>query len=178
MSVVISAAVTAGLMYFVTPLMFPGASKGIIQTKTLSLSNSAYIADSSTANYLLMNTTTLNITTRGDTIIDARFTASAFITTDTTFTGVTSFFVALVIAGVGNRTIMARYLDTQPATGFYREISVNLDIEYATAALPAGTYTISVMWISSYSIAGNNYLMANTNSLKTPRMLIVQEIAP
>ncbi len=178
-SVLISAIVTGGLMYFVTPLLFPGVSKGALQTKTLTLNSDAYIEDSSTASYLLMDSTTLTMTTSGGTIIDARFSDTGIISLDTTFTGSASFFVALVVEGVGNRTIIAHYFDSTPtATGYNREISVNLDIEYATGTLPAGTYTISVMWISRGNAAGTNYLQAITNTLETPRVLVVQEIAP
>jgi hypothetical protein len=179
-SVLIAIVATTGLIYFLSPYLFP--QKGVVQTQTLSLTSNAYIFDSSTTAYTVANQTQMSIETRGGSFLDIRFTVQAVISLDTTFTGAADWWVSVVVnttAGqVGNRTVLPHFFDDHVALGNFREIPTALSIEYATPVLAKGTYTISVQWVSRTDSPGNNYLLFGNNNLHTPRVLLAQEIVP
>ena len=73
----------------------------------------------------------------------------AVVTISSSMVGALQFYVSLVIEGVGNRTMMVAYYDTT-APGSYREIPVDITINYSTGILTAGTYTVGIYWRSRY----------------------------
>jgi hypothetical protein len=177
-SVLIAMVATTGLIYFLSPYLFP--QKGVVQTQTLSLTSNAYIFDSSTTAYTVVNQTQMSIVTRGGSFLDIRFTVQAVISLDTTFTGAADWWVSVVVnttsSQVGNRTALPHFFDDHVALGNFREIPTALSIEYQTPVLAKGTYTISVQWVSRTDSPGSNYLLFANNNLHTPRVLLAQEI--
>ncbi|HME53771.1 MAG TPA: hypothetical protein VKM55_16200 [Candidatus Lokiarchaeia archaeon] len=179
-SVLISVGLTVGMIYFLTPYMFP--QKGVVQTKTLSLTSDAFIFASQTTPYLVVNQTQMDVTTRGGSFLDVRFTAQGVISLDPGFTGAADWWVAVVVNStsgqIGNRTVLPHFLYSGAPVGFNREEPAGLSIEYVTPTLAKGTYNITVQWESRTPSGGLTYLVFDDTALRTPRVLLTQEIVP
>ena len=105
----------------------------------------------------------------------------AIFTLAATFTSRQGYNISLGIENIGNRTIQANYYDQGPATGFIRQIALNLYINYMTPKLSAGSYKVEIYWNSVFDATGSNSLsVAHVGGL-TPynftRTLLVQELS-
>ena len=90
--------------------------------------------------------------------------------------GALSFEVALVVEGIGNKTLKQMVYQQVPF-GSSREIPAAVTINYVTGNLAAGNYTIGVYWKSIYAKADTNYLIGYTvPNFAFPRSIWVQEI--
>ena len=91
-----------------------------------------------------------------------------------TFSGYTLYNITLDISGVGNRTTgIQAGIDTAQGTDW--EIPCNIYISFETEVLPAGTYSISVLWCSTVTpTSGWSQLFILSDY---PRSIYAQEIA-
>ncbi|MHA1347962.1 MAG: hypothetical protein ACTSO3_16285, partial [Candidatus Heimdallarchaeaceae archaeon] len=126
--------------------------------------------------YELINQTELVISTQGHSKLAILFTMQSVISISSTMVGALSFEVALVVEGIGNKTLKQMVYQQVPF-GSYREIPTAVTINYVTGKLAAGNYTIGVYWKSIYPKADINYLIGYTvPNFAFPRSIWVQEI--
>lgn len=176
-SVFVSLVIMAPVAYFVLPLFYPSMKDetGVIQSVYEEFDDVAYIEDSVVI-YELINQTELVISTQGGSALAILFTMQAVITISSAMVGALSFEVALVVEGIGNRTLKEMVYQMVPF-GSYREIPTAVTINYVTDKLAAGNYTIGVYWKSQYTHVDTNYLIGYTSpNFMYPRSIWVQEI--
>lgn len=184
-AVVLSIVIIGGITYFGLPYFLPylnvpeepiADKNTVYQTLYQEFDSEEFIYDHQT-NYTAMNNTNMNITIKTGSRIAVVFNCPTILTMSTTFNGgYVMFHVALVIEGVGNRTNFVAFTDYGPATGFLRQVTEDLYINYMTDDLPAGTYNISVQWRSYVNMDGLNYLKNYSDLVNVSRSLMVQEI--
>jgi len=153
----------------------------LIQTQYGEWNSPAYVFD-----YQLtpvkMPDTELTITINANSRLYMTFSAIAILSLSDTFTGRQGYNISLGVENIGNRTIQANYYDDTPAvTGVFRQISINLYIDYMTPRLPAGIYKVDLFWNSMYDASGDNSLSVAHSGGYTPfnftRTLLVQELS-
>ncbi|MFW9824555.1 MAG: hypothetical protein ACFFE4_16550 [Candidatus Thorarchaeota archaeon] len=180
-SVVCSVLIMSALVYFMAPIFFPIPPDRdvVIQYKYGEWNTPSYIYDNELT-YKKMNDTEISITIEQDSRLKVEFTALALLALDTTFTVRSSYNITLVVSGAINRTIMVLYYDGQPATGFFRELTYNLNINLLTEPLPSGTYIIELFWKSTFDATGNfnSLSVAHAPTFNYTRTLLVQELSP
>jgi hypothetical protein len=152
----------------------------LIQTKYGEWNSPAFIYDDDLS-YVQMTDTELTITTSGNTRLLAIFSAMSIMTLDMNFQYRVGYNVSLVVGVVGNRTIQVDYYDGQPATGYIRQLSMGIFINYMTPILPAGSYSIGIYWKSGFDATGtqNSLSVAHTGGATDynfTRTLIIQEL--
>ena len=165
-SIIASILITSGLIWGVLYLgVLPGVDtkNTVIQTKYGEWNSPAYIFDNQLT-YTNMTDTELTISIRTNSRILVTFSAMSIMTLDTTFTGRVGYNVSLIVVNEGNRTIQVDHFDGAPATGYIRQYSITLFINYMTKTLPAGTYKIEVHWKSGFDAPGTQ------NSLSVAHM--------
>ena len=175
--------------YFGLPALFPNLNadlgdyvekddltgEGILlQTKYVEVQTSSFFIRDDDQVYQNMPDTELNITTTGNSKLNVVFIGAFFLQIYPDFFGYTKYNITLDISGVGNRTTSILYL-SHLASGIKTEISDNVQISFETEVLPAGTYSISVLWKSSYTIADGMTLLILKHDI--PRSIYAQEIA-
>ena len=176
-SVIVSILILAPVTYFVLPILYPGMNGVLIQSQYVEFTTEAYIFDDSIVEYVLMPDTQTNITTQGDSSLVVLFSAVGILTLSSTFVLKNTYSISLVISGVGNRTILVAYYDGGPVYGDYRQLTYDITVNFATGTLTAGTYIISLYWISNYEDTGMNSLSLNHNgTYEYDRSLWIQEI--
>ena len=124
--------------------------------------------------YEKINNLELNITTTGNSKLIVAFEGRFVLQLGSSFDGGTKYNITLDISGVGNRTTSIHYY-MGAAYGSIIEISDNVHISFETEILPAGTYSISLLWKSLFiasPIYSNLYLLN-----EYPSSLYAQEIA-
>ncbi|MHA1420058.1 MAG: hypothetical protein ACTSYH_10780 [Candidatus Heimdallarchaeaceae archaeon] len=176
-SVFVSLVIMAPVAFFVLPLFYPSMKDetGVIQSVYEEFDDVAYIEDD-TVIYELINQTELVISTQGHSKLAILFTMQSVISISSTMVGALSFEVALVVEGIGNKTLKQMVYQQVPF-GSYREIPTAVTINYVTGKLAAGNYTIGVYWKSIYPKADINYLIGYTvPNFAFPRSIWVQEI--
>ncbi len=183
-SVITSILILAPVTYFVLPVLYPSMKQDpgdqgiLLQSKFVTFNTPAYIFDDETAGYILMPDTQTTITTEGNSSLVVLFTAVALVALSPTFTTRSSYNISLVIEGIGNVTTMVIYFDGSPATGTFRELSLDLTINLATGELPASTYNVSLQWFSTFDATGTNSLSVNHDpTFDYERTLWIQEIS-
>jgi hypothetical protein len=168
---------SVGVMYYALPFMYP--QQGAIQVKTTTFDSSAFIFDTMKGSWIEMNDTEMDITTRGNTALSVNFQANLVMQLFPNFQGRFSVNISLVVAGVGywNTTIL--YVSNDAFSGTqYLQTSNNVNINYMTGTLSAGTYRIAVYWISTSSTSsGSNYLSASHTGYNRTRSLTAIEYA-
>jgi hypothetical protein len=157
--------------------------KGVVQTKSVSTTDEAYIFSNQNTAYTVINGTELTITTRGGSLLDVQFTAEGFITLDPLFSGLADWWVSLLVASpsktiVGNVTNLVDYYNEAPDSGYYVQIPVGLSIQLITGTLPAGSYNVTVQWKSGSYSSLSTYLDLSDNIVQPTRDLVAQEIVP
>ncbi|MHA2037498.1 MAG: hypothetical protein ACW98X_13770 [Promethearchaeota archaeon] len=180
-SVVCSVLIMSTLVYFMAPVLFPVPPDRdvVVQYKYGEWNTPSYIFDNDLT-FQKMNDTEISITIDLDSRLYVEFSAIALLALGTTFTVRSSYNISLVVAGVTNRTIMVLYFDDEPAGGFFRELTYNLNINLLTDPLPAGTYTIEVYWKSTFDATGasNSLSVAHAPTYNYTRTLFAQELSP
>ena len=146
----------------------------LLQTKYVEVQTSSFFIRDDDQVYQNMPDTELNITTTGNSKLNVVFIGAFFLQIYPDFFGYTKYNITLDISGVGNRTTSILYL-SHLASGIKTEISDNVQISFETEVLPAGTYSISVLWKSSYTIADGMTLLILKHDI--PRSIYAQEIA-
>jgi hypothetical protein len=163
------------------PVLFPVPPDRdvVVQYKYGEWNTPSYIFDNDLT-FQKMNDTEISITIDLDSRLYVEFSAIALLALGTTFTVRSSYNISLVVAGVTNRTIMVLYFDDEPAGGFFRELTYNLNINLLTDPLPAGTYTIEVYWKSTFDATGasNSLSVAHAPTYNYTRTLFAQELSP
>lgn len=179
-SVLLSAMVTGAGMYFGLPYIFPnvqGDQEIVLQEKYLELDSMAYNYDYYlTWTYHLINQTSLEITTQGNSKIAARFSATAFLTLSDDFYNHTIFDILLSVNGVKDQRVTVWYFRATTES-YYTQITQHVYTELVTDTLPAGTYNINVYWRSRWDPAGLTQLsMGHSNVANFTRILVAQEL--
>ncbi len=176
-SIVTSVAIMSALMFFVMPMIFPVLQSGtmVVQTKYEEFNSQCYIFDN-VLTWQKMPDTEMNISIQQNSRLSVAFDGMAILSLDSTFTVRSSYNVSLVIVGVTNRTIMVLYYDEAASTGDYRQLSYNLHLFLVTEPLNAGTYTITLYWISQFNAVGSNSLSLNHTDYNNTRSLFAQEL--
>ena len=181
-SVLITVLVISPVVYFVLPLLYPGMKEEItdenllLQSIYMEFDTQAILYDANLTSLLIPDTETI-ITTQGNSSLIVMFDCFSLVQLSDIFTGSVSFFINLVVEGVGNLTSMIYFLDLAPATGDYRFFSEDITIIFTTQTLSAGNYTVGVYWYSGIDVAGDNALWLNIDTyVDYPRSLWIQEI--
>jgi hypothetical protein len=148
---------------------------GLIQFVYEEFDDPAYIDDAIT-DFEMINQTALTITTKGNSFLSIRFVMQAVISVLPTFVGPLQIEIALVVSGIGNRTLKVAYYLHSPL-GEYHEQPADVTIDYVTNELTRADYTVSVWWKSTVDSTGVAYLLAhNPPNLNNSRSLLVEEI--
>jgi hypothetical protein len=183
-SIIGSVLITMGIIWGLAFVGFlPGVDtkNTLIQTQYGEWNSPAYVFD-----YQLtpvkMPETEINITVNADSRLYVSFSAMAILSLTDTFIGRQGYNISLGVENIGNRTIQANYYDDTPAVnGLFRQISLNLYINYMTPRLLAGTYKVEVYWNSMFDALGDNSLSVAHSGGFTPfnftRTLLVQELS-
>ncbi|MFW9917865.1 MAG: hypothetical protein ACFFGZ_19875 [Candidatus Thorarchaeota archaeon] len=147
----------------------------VIQSKYQTWDSRAVLDDSSTSSYAQIPDTSLSITIQAQSRIAAVFMSDYWLRLEDLPAGdELRYNISLAVEGVGNESIVVNYYDSVSLT--IKEISSTLYIDYVTASLPAGTYTVSVWWMSELNQFDLNSLrLSDTNEPHT-RSLWVQEL--
>ncbi len=180
-SIVASVVIMAAIAYVIVPIFVPPASGTILQTRYIETSSYAVINDPDTS-WTSVPDTALNISTRGNSKIHARFAANVYQYIDgPSGLDFWRYNISLVINGtssqVMNDTIRFGYSGTIPDD--YQEFYCNsLTLEFTTPILPAAQYTIFVKWISLANTALASQLHLSIEVYNRTRTLWVEEIAP
>lgn len=177
-SVIISALIMGGFIYFGLPMIFPHVEEGnvVLQTKYGEWDTPAYIFDDELSSKK-MNDTELSITISENSRIHAAFSAMALLSLYPVFTVKCVFNVSLVVQGVTERIMVVAYYDGNPSYPHYRQLTFNLYINLISQPLPAGTYDIAVFWVSGFDANGANSLsVAHAPTYNYTRTLLLQEI--
>jgi len=175
-SVAISILILAPTTFFVLPLVYPNMKDGgTVQFVYEEFDSTAWIPDSQT-DYERINQTTLSITTKGNSILSIRFVMQAVLSLQPTLAGSLQFDIALVVSGIGNRTLKVAYYRQNPVAAT-QEFPADVTIDFATPELVKSIYTISVYWKSTYDATGIGYLLStNPPNLNNTRSLLIEEI--
>jgi hypothetical protein len=108
----------------------------------------------------MMNQTQTTIDTQGNTFLIIEFSSILKMLYNLGPNSFCRFRLAIVVDGVGNKTIFLQTVNHGAATIAIDE-NIPFYLNYKTNVLPSGTYNVSVYWYSDLSLGGNNYLAAN-----------------
>jgi len=149
----------------------------VLQSKYEMYDARASINDSETTSYQLVPDTTMLISVQNQSRISAVFSGYYYISISSMDAGhILHYNLSLDIKGIGNRFTHVRYHTTDhniltETTGF------NMYLDYVTDPLPAGTYNVSVFWMSLNDHDGTSYFTFNWDPEDALRALWVQELA-
>ena len=177
-SVIISAVIMGGFIFFVLPMIFPSVEERniVIQTKYGEWNTESYIYDDELT-WTKMTDTELDITVQENSQIYATFSAMALLWLVPAFGIRNSYLVSLVVEGLMNQTFMVMYYDGNPSYPHYRELTYNLYMNLVTPNLPAGTYTVAVYWKSTFDATGDNGLsVAHDPTFNYTRTMFLEEL--
>jgi hypothetical protein len=177
-SVVLSVSIVGALGYFLLPVIFPsvGEDQGIVLQSIYLEANTIETLSDTETTYEKVPGTELNITINENSKILAQFSSSATLTLGSTFTGGVNFFIALVVEGVGNRTVRIHFFENSGGVGYTRESPGFINTFYQTGTLASGTYIVSVYWKCESDATGSNSIGFFNYGGNKPRALLVQEI--
>lgn len=149
----------------------------VLQSKYEIYDERASIADTDNESYMLMPGTSMLITIQDQSRISAVFSGYCYLAITSMDAGYRlQYNVSLNIEGVGNRVTYVRY-QTTTFNVLTEQYSINMYIDYVTTPLSAGTYNVSVMWVSQNDHDGLSYLTFNWDPDEPLRSLWVQELA-
>ncbi len=191
-AVICSVLIMGGLLYFIGPVFLPGLTEQdtdlqneileledqdlVLQYQYQEWDSDATISDYNVT-YTKMNETELSITIQENSQLFISFSSTAKLWLNYFFTGEADYSIALVVEGVGNRTFSINHFDMRPTPGgWYTELTYNLNIDYFTGPLSAGTYTIAMYWKSVYDTSDYTYLSVARIDYDNIRSLWVQEL--
>lgn len=188
-SIIASVIIMSALTYFALPFLFPVlraenlayqedlvSEEGILlQSKYGEWNSEAVLYDSNISSYEKIPDTELQITIQENSSLNMVFSGMGLIYLDSSFSGAIVYKIALVVDGVDNRTLIVNYYDGNPTSG-YHWLTYNLYMNFMTNPLPAGTYNISMFWISGQNPSGDNSLILTNSNNNFTRTLLVQEI--
>ncbi|MFX0115917.1 MAG: hypothetical protein ACFFB3_15305 [Candidatus Hodarchaeota archaeon] len=147
----------------------------VLQSRYQTWNSRAVLDDSSTAGYTQIPDTSLSITIEAQSQIAAIFTSDYWLRLEDLPAGdELRYNISLAVEGIGNETIIINYYDSVSLT--IKEISSTLYIDYVTGSLPAGTYTVSVWWMSELNQFDLNSLRLSDTTEPHTRSLWVQEL--
>ncbi|MEX2681117.1 MAG: hypothetical protein Q6373_005925 [Candidatus Sigynarchaeota archaeon] len=175
---VASIAISFLLGYFVIP-MLPARvipSGTIRQTRVVTSQTLAYLTDSSTT-YSAIPDMSLEITIADKSSVQAVLSSGITIYLNETFSGITLYNIALVITGVGNRTVAVEYISYKPISSSIK-IAESFYLDYHAGPLAAGTYLVTAYWKSLVApTTGYTQISMTTNVYNYTRSLTVCEIS-
>lgn len=168
---------SVGVIYFGLPFLYP--HNATVQVKTATFNSTAYILDTMNSEWIEMNDTEMDITTRGNTALSVNFQANLVMQLYPSFQGRFSVNLSLAVIGVGYWNTTFIYVSNDAFSGTqYLEVNDNVNLNYMTGVLNAGTYHIVVYWISTSSTtSGFNFLSASHNGYNRTRSLTAIEYA-
>lgn len=183
-SIAISFIAIGVIILFVLPFLYPAMQTDIedegivLQTKYKEFLSTAQILDDNTGSYILVPDTELNITVQNNSklavIFSGRYSlglSDELSTGDKVAFNITlSVFDSLNVL-VGNRTARISYKTDEPIGTTILEISGIFYLDYLTSPLSAGTYTVSLSWISLYNRSGTTYFLFTTPLANFPRSI-------
>ncbi len=171
---ILLAIVCGGLLGFgLTYVLLPTGS--VDQTAFGSWRTQVFIADGTTT-VTPVPETTLNITTRGTARLLIRFVTQYVHYMNGGHNGISRYEVNLTLNGATIAGGMIEYV-TDAALATWIEISSTFVLEYLTDPLPAGTYTVSLQWVSLYSIGStDSILIFCTPNFNYSRSILIQTI--
>ncbi|MHA1729127.1 MAG: hypothetical protein ACTSWY_10385 [Promethearchaeota archaeon] len=180
-SVLISVIAMSAIIFFGLPVIFPNNENIVLQSKYVEISSLARIWDDQTASYQMVSGTQTNITVQENSRIYAEFSAVGLLSLGQSFNTKSDFVIALVIEGIGNRTIRLSLFDKDislPGISDFFQRTYTIYIQYVSDPLPSGTYNISVQWISVYNSLGDHELrLSPIGGEEYVRSLFIQEHA-
>jgi len=165
--VICSVLVMAGLLYFIGPILLPGLTEQdsdlqnkyndlldqynnlteqdlVLQYKYQEWNSTAIITHDDLV-YEKMNETELSITIQENSRLMITYSSMAKLWLSYFFTGSVAYSISLVVEGVGNRTFSIIHFDIAPSPGaWFRDLTYNLNTDYLTGPLSAGTYDITM----------------------------------
>ncbi len=189
-SVILTLIIVIVLAFFALPYLYPILSSKdlvshddlmdesgiVIQSKYQEWDSAATIYDYEDVNFMQMEDTEINITVDEGSQIAIEFSATSLMRLESTFSGRSSYDIAIVVGGIGNRTFEVYYYEASGGMGFIRQLVFNLNYNYVTVPLNNGTYTINVFWISTADVPGDNYLSVAYPTHNYTRSLWVTEL--
>ncbi|MCK4848686.1 MAG: hypothetical protein KAT16_06670 [Candidatus Heimdallarchaeota archaeon] len=149
----------------------------VLQSKYELYDERASINDSETTGSQLIPNTTMLITIQNQSRISAVFSGYTYLVISSLDAGhLIHYNISLIIEGVGHRDTYVRYRTTDHEV--LTELSdFHIYMDFVTDPLPAGTYKVSVSWISHNDHDGVSYLTFNWDPEDPLRSLWVQELA-
>ncbi|MFW9877307.1 MAG: hypothetical protein ACFFG0_29805 [Candidatus Thorarchaeota archaeon] len=183
-SILCSVLITAGLLYFIGPVILPDLNEVstleekdlVLQYKYQEWDSDAWVTDYNVV-YQKINDTELSITIQENSKLYISFSSMAYLWLSYDFANYSAYSVSLVVEGVGNRTFFITHYDPRPTTGLiYQKLTYNLNIDYFTGPLSAGTYNITMYWKSLYDSTEYTYLSVADNTYDNIRSLWVMEL--
>jgi len=158
-SALISMILVAGAGYFALPLIYPNINEEtpniVLQSKYIDVSTQDTLFDDD-LDFVKINDTELSITTLGNSSLSVQFTMTTLMGISLLFSGHLYFEIAIVISGVGNKTIPVKYY--RSSAGIDEQHTEHITINYNTGVISNGTYTIEAFWRSLEANAYYNYL--------------------
>ena len=171
----------AGAGYFILPLIYPNINEEteteteniLLQSKHVDITTQAILYDDD-LDFVKINDTELSITTQGNSTLTDLFTMQVVILLGASFSGFLSFEFAIVIDGIGNRTVPFMYY-RDSAIGLER-YSTDITINYLTGIIPGDTYIIEAFWRSTIDATGSSELKSYYSSINYTRTIWAQEL--
>jgi hypothetical protein len=148
----------------------------VLQSKYEIYDERASITDSENTSYKLIPNTTMLITIQDQSRISAVFSGYCYRAINGMDAGHRlQYNISLNIDGVVVRETIVRYqtTDHQVLTELQ---DVNMYLDFVTNPLPAGTYNVSLSWISVYNHDGSSSLTFNWDPDEPLRSLWLQEL--
>ncbi|MFX1569082.1 MAG: hypothetical protein ACFFCV_12025 [Promethearchaeota archaeon] len=183
-SIICSVLITAGLLYLIGPVLLPELNKVsileendlVLQYKYQEWDTDAWVTDYNVA-YQKMNDTELSITIQENSHLYVSFSSVSYLWLSYSFANYSAYSISLVVEGVGNRSFSIVHYDPRPTVGLImQEYTYNLNIEYLTGPLSAGTYNIAMYWMSLYDSTEYTYLSVADPGYDNTRSLWVMEL--
>ncbi|MFW9778505.1 MAG: hypothetical protein ACFFE8_06590 [Candidatus Heimdallarchaeota archaeon] len=187
-SVLLAVIISSAIGLFALPLLYPivyedvstipGFTDGgiVLQSIYGEFTTTAQILDSDNDTYISVPDTKLNITIQSNSRIVSVYSSLYILGVSGSLSPSqrVGFNVSLGIEGIGKKTTRISYFETSayPAT---REFSSTFYLNFVSAPLPAGSYTVALSWISIQDQDGLSYLLFNTPAANFTRSLWIQE---
>lgn len=146
----------------------------IRQTQTVKSQTLAYLTNSSMT-YTAIPDMSLEITIADKSFVYAVLSSGITMFLNQTFSGISLYDIALVVAGVGNRTVAVEYISEKPISSTIK-IAESFYLDYHTGSLAAGTYLITAYWKCSLAPStGYSQISMTTGVYNYTRSLMAQE---
>jgi hypothetical protein len=187
-SVLLAVIISSAIGIFAFPMLYPiiygdvspipgYTDEGIVlQSLYREFSTTAQILDDDNDSYIPVPDTELNITVQANSRITAVFSSLYILGISDSLAPSkrVGFNISLGVEGIGNKITRISYFETSSYSAI-REFSSTFYLNYVSTPLPAGTYTVSLSWISIEEYPSFNYLLFNTPNANFTRSLWIQE---